>query len=193
MMKLNRNVIKIILVTAVFLIILFAINQEWERGKPVPPSTPIEPPEPDIVPVSNYTVLVTRDVCEGCHMSGKPFIPQALRVRPHIEGGAYCLKCHTISHEVHPINQDVTCEKCHSTSATIPEYVNGSIPCNNCHGYPDPLVPSMGNLIDIHRPREITCNNCHTDECTKCHTEMGSSERWEKRLTHFRTITRALP
>ncbi|VVB85294.1 Cytochrome c7 c [uncultured archaeon] len=170
---------------AVFLGLLIIINLEHPEqtvpGKPEDTTTREKY-------VSNFTVLVSKDVCEGCHMSGKSYVPQALSVIPHINGGAYCLSCHKISHETHPINKNVTCEKCHGTTPTVPAYVNGSIPCNNCHAYPDPLLPSKGNLIAIHLPRGITCNTCHTNECTTCHSEMGKSERWDKRLTHFRAI-----
>lgn len=195
-MKFNRNTILLVIITALFLGLLFVINMEDFRTiRPPEPirQVPVETPRADevTVPVSNFTVLVPKDVCEGCHMSGKPVIPQALGVRPHINGGAYCLICHKISHEVHPIDQNVTCEKCHGTTPTAPAYINGTITCNNCHDYPDPLLPSKGNIITIHRPRGITCNTCHTDQCTNCHREMGTSARWEKRLAHFSVILSA--
>lgn len=190
-MKFNRNTLLLILIIVTFLALLFIANKE-EYGTIQPPQLI---PKADTAtrdkPVSNFTVLVSKNICEGCHISGKNFIPQALSIKPHINGGAYCLSCHEISHEKHPIDNNVTCERCHGgTSPAMPAFINGSIVCNNCHGYPDPLTPSNGDLITIHRSRGVTCNTCHTDECTKCHLEMGTGERWEKRFGHFRALNR---
>lgn len=185
-MRFNRNILLLVIVTGIFLALLLVINEGGQRDKAV--SLPRN--EGATQPVSNYTIMVSKDVCEGCHMSGKPFIPQAVTVQQHVKGGAYCLECHKISHESHPVNQNVTCQKCHGSSPAIPVFINGSISCNNCHDYPDPLRPSMGNLITIHRPRGISCNNCHTDQCIRCHPDGGGGPRWDKRLLHFRTIVK---
>ncbi len=186
-MRLNRNILLLIIVTAIFLMLLLFINQERQREGIAPaPVIMNDRPSKDSA-VSNYTVLVSKDICEGCHMSGKPFIPQAITVGQHTNGGTYCLKCHRISHETHPIDRNITCEKCHGSFPSIPVFINGSITCNNCHDYPDPLLPSRGNIITIHRPRGITCNNCHTDQCIRCHPDGGGGPGWEKRLVHFRT------
>ena len=121
-------------------------------------------------------------------MSGKSSIPQATTVKPHLNGGLYCLSCHNFSHETHPTSGNVTCENCHGfRNETIP--VSGpNIVCINCHDYPNPLNKSYGNLVTIHRPRDVNCTNCHTNRCTNCHKEIGNDEKWEKRLTHFRTV-----
>lgn len=185
-MKRYRTTLLLLLVTIFFLVLLVVIYQSGVRVE-TPPVRHSDS-KPGNNSGSNMTIYVSGDVCEGCHLSGKPFIPQALKVGAHTGGGAYCLSCHKISHETHPINDNVTCEKCHGTTAGIPVFVNGTISCNNCHGYPDPLTPSGGNLITIHRQRGTACTNCHTAECTKCHAEIGTSVKWEKRLTHFRTI-----
>lgn len=139
------------------------------------------------------TVFIPKVVCEGCHMSGKSSVPQAMTASPHVNGGNYCLICHNFSHDKHPINKDVTCEKCHGfRNESIP--VSGpNIVCINCHDYPNPLNKSYGNLITIHRQRNISCINCHAETCTKCHKEIVTNERWEKRLIHFRTILSAIP
>ena len=136
-----------------------------------------------------YVTSVTKNVCENCHMSGKSSVPQAMNVKPHVEGGSYCMICHNFSHEKHPINNNVTCNKCHEgENPTKPIFVNGNIVCNNCHDFPDPLKPSHGNIITIHENRNVTCITCHTEKCTKCHKEIGTGERWEKRLNHFKVI-----
>jgi hypothetical protein len=147
--------------------------------------------------ISNTNMLGTNlNVCEGCHLSGKSSIPQALTVKPHIEGGKYCLECHNFSHSMHPINNNVTCGKCHGdikNNIIIPRFINGNIVCNNCHDYPDALKPSLGNLITIHRLRNVSCITCHAVRCINCHKEIGSSERWNNRFNHFNTILGTLP
>lgn len=147
------------------------------------------------LPNSNFTELVTtgQNVCEGCHLSGKNSSPQAYQIKQHVEGGAYCLKCHTIDHNTHPINNNVTCQRCHGNSSTpqVPEYRDGKIACMECHDFPDPYQPSNGNLVQVHRPRNVDCIKCHidgSDSCMKCHTEIKNNTKWNKRLTHFNTI-----
>ena len=193
-MRLDKNILLLIVITAAFLILLFLINQErnnnnYELQIPAKETTIIT--EQSVSnSSSNFTLMVPKDLCEACHMSGKPFIPQALTIEPHQNGGQYCLSCHVISHEKHPVNDNVTCEKCHGTGAKKPVYENGYISCNDCHNYPDPLQPSQGNLITIHRQRGISCNTCHTDNCTNCHSEAGTSERWVKRMNHFKVVAK---
>jgi hypothetical protein len=139
----------------------------------------------------NFTITVPsgQNICEGCHLSGKKFIPQAYNVKQHAEGGAYCLDCHKIDHDIHPINNNVTCERCHGTKAPqVPVFRNGTIACAECHDYPDPMKPSNGNLVVIHRPRGVDCTRCHTDSCLKCHNEIKNDTKWEKRLGHFKAL-----
>ncbi|MBU3965978.1 MAG: hypothetical protein KKG76_01175 [Euryarchaeota archaeon] len=192
-MKIDRNILLLLIfVTATFLLLLFIINQEAKTIEYVPKTYVKE--TPGIIDQSiyqstgNFTIIVSKDVCEGCHMSGKPYIPQASTVEPHQNGGMFCFSCHVVSHENHPMNDNVTCEKCHATGPTKPVFVNGYISCNDCHNYPDPLQPGKGNIITIHRPRGISCNTCHTDNCIKCHSEIGTSERWVKRFNHLRVV-----
>ena len=160
-------------------------------GKEVPKINNVTEPNES----SNFTGLVIpgQNICEGCHLSGKRSIPQAYTLKQHVEGGAYCLTCHTIDHNIHPMNNNVTCEKCHGVPPQTPAYRDGSITCNNCHDSPDPLKPSNGNLIVIHRPRNVDCTRCHTDSCLKCHSEIKSNEKWDKRLGHFRALLRTVP
>jgi hypothetical protein len=190
-MKSDKKIIYVAIFAAAIMLLLIAFSPEDGKNQTEPEVIAV-PQEQTLnqqsEPVNNYTVLVNKDVCEGCHMSGKPSIPQAESAIPHVNGGAYCLSCHQISHEKHPINNDVTCEKCHGTTPGKPVYSNGSISCNNCHDYPDPLLPSKGNLITVHRPRGVSCNNCHTEKCSKCHTQIGTGERWVKRMEHFKLV-----
>ncbi len=152
------------------------------------------PEEIKKIQASNFTRLVSmrQNVCEGCHLSGKKFIPQAYDVKPHMGGGAYCLICHKIDHNIHPIDKNVTCERCHGfATPQIPVFHNGTISCAECHDFPDALRPSNGNLVVIHRPRDVDCIKCHIDSsesCLKCHNEIKGDKKWEKRLAHFNTI-----
>lgn len=120
--------------------------------------------ESNLMNYTDFTSLIAarKNVCEECHLSGKKYIPQAYEVTKHVNGGAYCLVCHKISHTQHPVNDSVTCIACHGeTAPKIPTRGDEKILCNNCHGFPDPLLPGNGNLILIHEPRGIGCIDCH--------------------------------
>src|SRR5512136_913097 len=55
---------------------------------------------PEVMPLlsTDLTLLISvrGNICEECHLSGKVTAPQASTIKDHIDGGAYCLKCHTI-------------------------------------------------------------------------------------------------
>lgn len=143
------------------------------------------------IQIPNFIEFSTgQDICEGCHLSGKRYIPQAYQVKQHAEGGTYCLECHKIDHNIHPINKNVTCERCHGLTGQIPAFSNGTIACTDCHDFPDPLKPSNGNLVVIHRSRNVDCAKCHigSKACLPCHAEIKSDKNWEKRLAHFKTL-----
>ncbi len=145
---------------------------------------------PDDTPLlsSDLTLLIrTRgNICEECHLSGKVTAPQADRIKKHVDGGVYCLKCHTISHEKHPVEGNVTCQDCHgSRNPKVPSPDDAA--CGNCHAYPDPLLPGYGDIVAIHQPRGVNCISCHLD-CLKCHDRVLAASKWEKRLAHFNTL-----
>jgi len=143
--------------------------------------------EPNIINYTNFTLLLAtrKNICEECHLSGKKYIPQSNEVKQHINGGVYCLTCHMISHSEHPVNENVTCIKCHGESAPkIPSSIDGEIVCNDCHGFPDALYSSNGNLISIHDPRGIGCLDCHIN-CNKCHNKNNVNDKWNKRINHL--------
>jgi hypothetical protein len=172
------------------------ISPGYVREPPPEESPPAEAQKKEIQ-TTNFTVLVSmgQNICEGCHLSGKRYIPQAYQVKQHVGGSAYCLECHTIYHNIHPINKNVTCERCHGLTGQIPAFRNGTITCAECHDFPDPLKPSYGNLVVIHRPRNVDCAKCHldaSDSCLKCHNEIKSDTKWEKRLAHFNTILKTV-
>lgn len=186
-----ETVIGLIILIAVGLVIWVFFSPGPVVDTPVEDSNKIVTQVEETNSISEFKQLdsMGNNICEGCHISGKSFNPQAYELKEHVEGGAYCFKCHTIDHNTHPINQNVTCEKCHDPAAPqVPEYLNGSIVCGDCHDYPDPLAPSQGNIVVIHRPRNVGCTDCHTESCLNCHDEIGTGEKWDKRLTHFNTL-----
>ncbi|HID27630.1 MAG TPA: hypothetical protein EYP22_07430 [Methanosarcinales archaeon] len=114
----------------------------------------------------NITVNI-KPMC-ACHVSGKPFVPQAISLNQHTNGHKFCIICHG-SH-LHRFHIDlVECSQCHGDPPTIPNMGNGNIVCNKCHGYPDPLTPSNGNLLIIHQSRGIYCSNCHGSSAIQIH------------------------
>ena len=147
---------------------------------------------PEVTPLisTDLTLLISvrGNICEECHNSGKVTAPQASTIKDHIEGGNYCLKCHAISHENHPVEGNMTCQSCHGGfKPKVPSPENGSILCGNCHAYPDAFLPSNGNLASIHQPRGVNCVSCHL-ECEKCHEQAPIGKKWDKRLNHFNIL-----
>ncbi|MFH0904277.1 MAG: hypothetical protein V1854_03705 [Methanobacteriota archaeon] len=189
----NEKIIYIVLICGVLGVSLgFVIPAVIsERIMPeMEPEQPVVRPEPAPLLLSDLTLLIqTRgNICEECHLSGKVTSPQADRIKKHTDGGVYCLKCHTISHEKHPVEGNVTCQDCHgSANPKIPSPDDASPLCNNCHAYPDALLPGYGDLVSIHQPRGINCVSCHLD-CMKCHNVALAGKKWDKRLNHFNTL-----
>ncbi len=100
--------------------------------------------------------------CGICHR-------QPDNLTEHINGGKYCAACHgTDLHELH--KKKVECSNCHGSSITIPERLDEHLSiCDTCHGYPDPMAPSFGNLITIHTSRDRTCDICHIQDIQSLH------------------------
>lgn len=147
-------------------------------------------PEAKPVLSTDLTLLIQTkgNICEECHLSGKVTAPQANNIKKHTDGGVYCLKCHIISHENHPVEGNVTCQDCHgSTNPMVPSSGDAAPLCNNCHAYPDPLLPGYGDLVSIHKPRGVNCVSCHMD-CMKCHEHALAGGKWDRRLNHFNTL-----
>ncbi len=103
--------------------------------------------------------------CTLCHK-------QPENLTKHIIGGRFCTSCHgTQLHELHK-SANLTCKTCHgsSTSVEIPQKLPESeIICDTCHGFPDPLTPSFGNLITIHATRGHACDICHIQDVQSLH------------------------
>ncbi len=194
----SKTVAGLIVLAAVGLVIIFFSIYLHNKSLQESKVESLSGEEANGTQASNFTPLVLsgQDICEGCHLSGKKYIPQAYEVKQHVDGGAYCLICHKNIHNTHPINQNVTCERCHgTTSPSVPQFVNGTIVCGQCHNFPDALEPSGGNLIVIHRPRNVDCIKCHLDSsesCLKCHNEIKNNTKWETRLAHFNTLLKTM-
>jgi hypothetical protein len=141
-------------------------------GNSIPVETPYNPPK-NATPLSSFSQSKEGIQCENCHMNPtREYVPQAISVRGHVEGGKYCNNCHGSKvHDIHigqgTINLD--CKTCHGIPPTIPKAEEGHVVCENCHGYPNPLEPSYGNLVDIHLSRGIYCINCHTEGFLNIH------------------------
>ncbi len=104
--------------------------------------------------------------CKLCHTQPENYTK-------HIKGGDYCGACHgTELHSLHikDTTANLTCTTCHGSSQAIPEKLpdHASI-CDTCHGFPDPLQPSFGNLITIHITRGYTCDVCHIQDIQSLH------------------------
>jgi Zn finger protein HypA/HybF involved in hydrogenase expression len=129
------------------------------------PESTTTPPSPQPTTIiddttPSFTTGTPQNPCENCHLTGKPGVPQADRV--HNEMARYCMLCHSVNHETHPMPDDgVACSGCHGESAAVPTLEEGAARCGKCHNYPDPLTPSNGNLILVHRPRDVGCPSCH--------------------------------
>ncbi len=123
-----------------------------------------------IMPVFEAIPEQTID-CGICHR-------QPENLTEHINGGKYCAACHgTDLHELH--KKEVECSYCHGSSITIPERLDGHpVICDNCHGYPDPMVPSYGNLITIHTTRGQSCDICHVQDIQSLHKIDSSREKY---------------
>ncbi len=150
--------------------------------KVTPKATPKPTPKPTPAPV--VTQPSTKTSCEMCHKR-----EATANLQAHVKGGLlvngkpgcfdYAGKpnlangCHggktgnATVHTVHP--STVGCIVCHGKIPTIPKKGPGGTTCEECHGYPDPLKPSNGNLVDIHLSRGKDCTVCHVGEISQIH------------------------
>jgi hypothetical protein len=160
----------VIAVVAFMLSVLYQAHREAstlpaESPAPTPqlkvtPVETAEAPQPAVEPpVENTTLGPPQNQCENCHLTGKPGVPQAVKV--HSEMGRYCLRCHHINHTTHPMPEEgVACRACHGDTVAVPTAEEGG---------PNPLTPSNGNLIVVHRPRGVGCPNCHGSSVMDIH------------------------
>ncbi|RZN15559.1 MAG: hypothetical protein EF812_02150 [Methanosarcinales archaeon] len=135
-------------------------------------TTPLPAPVTTVVAIPSSTTTSQTDTtynsCENCHLTDKRSIPQADSL--HNEMARYCMLCHTIEHNSHPMEDEgVSCNDCHGEKGAVPTLEEGAVRCGKCHSYPDPIETCNGNLITVHRPRGVACSNCHGDDVLAIH------------------------
>jgi hypothetical protein len=151
-----------------------------EAHTPEPVTTPKLTPKPTPVPTPAVKppAEAAAGGCEMCHKA-----ESTADLSAHVEGGQSCFgtsklsPCHSAEkyggadadvHTVHP--PEVTCRQCHMVEGklVIPETGKYSS-CEACHGYPNPLDPSDGRLVEIHLDRGRDCTVCHVGEISQIH------------------------
>jgi hypothetical protein len=106
--------------------------------------------------------------CKICHIKPE-------KVTKHIHGGDYCEPCH--GNELHNIHikdasTNISCVVCHFGESFLPEKLpDHTSVCDTCHGYPDPVQPSYGNIITIHATRGHACTICHIQDIQTLHED----------------------
>jgi len=111
--------------------------------------------------------------CLGCHYNPKTqYIPQVNKIPGHLNATKYCIYCHVpgVLHKTRKqidaylaaLHHNTTwakkgkCSFCHKTIST-----RNMRDCGLCHGYPNPVSPSNGNVFVIHSPHGVDCQDCH--------------------------------
>ena len=130
----------------------------------LPETIAAESPAPTSSPTSTTQevdmLMAARTDCLICHQNPEE--------RPgHVNGEQFCNKCHE-SDDLHDLHSENLCETCHGENPEIPEMEVGGR-CGSCHGFPDPLKPSFGNIITIHENRETHCIDCHIGDIYLVH------------------------
>ncbi len=156
----DRNYLRIMVVTGLFLIVSMAyIAQTTDVFTPMNKSTSQEIKIPEFEAIPEQTID-----CKLCHKKPETLVKHTL-------GGYYCSACHgTDLHELHNTENGPDCKACHGDEGKIPKKLPGhTIICDSCHGYPDALSPSSGNLITIHGARGYPCDICHIQDIESMH------------------------
>jgi hypothetical protein len=156
----DRNYFLTMVVTGFFLIVsIVYIAQTTDAFTPLNKSIGQEIKIPEFEAIPEQTVD-----CELCHKN-----PETLF--KHTIGGNYCSACHgTELHDMHKNENGPDCKTCHGDDGKIPDKLPGHmIICDSCHGYPDALSSSFGNLITIHVARGHPCDICHIQDIANLH------------------------
>ncbi|PWB52529.1 MAG: hypothetical protein C3F06_08220 [Candidatus Methanoperedenaceae archaeon] len=127
--------------------------------------TPLNKSASQEVKIPEFEVIPEQAIdCRICHKN-----PETLF--KHINGGNYCSACHGLQvHDLHNKENGPDCMTCHIDNGKIPGKLPGhTIVCDSCHGYPDALSPSFGNLITIHVARGHPCDTCHIQDIASLH------------------------
>lgn len=158
----DKNYLKIMLLAGIFLVvslIYLAETTDAFRSQNNTASEEIQIPKFESIPEQTID-------CVFCHINPE-------KLTKHINGGNYCVACHGSElHNLHikDTTSKLTCKTCHRSNQLIPEKLPGhTIICDTCHGYPEPLQPSYGNIITIHKTRGYTCDICHIQDIQSIH------------------------
>ncbi len=152
---------------------------------PTPISTvsapkPVKTPSVNKIEAENATRPIGGE-CLGCHYNPKTqYIPQVDKIPGHLNATKYCIYCHVpgVKHKtrkqidayIAALHHNTTwakedkCSFCHKTIST-----ENMKDCGACHGYPNPVSPSHGNVFVIHSPHGVTCQDCHGDNFIAIH------------------------
>jgi hypothetical protein len=181
----NKKLVCAIIAAVVVIGLTAGCVEEEPAETPMPELTPTPEtmhPEETSTPTSAPTPVATPAMaaavsCDICHVRAS-----TVELSVHVEGGQSCMgtaigPCHSAEkyggenadvHTVHPA--EVTCRQCHMQDGklVIPETGTYSS-CELCHGYPNPLDPSNGRLVEIHLDRGRDCQVCHVGEISEIH------------------------
>ena len=151
-----------------------------EEPAPDVTPTPEMTPTPEVTPTPVPTATPAMAAAVSCDMCHKRVA--TVELAAHIEGGKSCMgtslgSCHSAEkyggpdadvHTVHP--PEVTCRQCHIVDGELVVPETGTFSsCEMCHGYPNPLDPSEGRLVEIHLDRGRDCQVCHVGEISEVH------------------------
>ena len=155
----DRNYFLTMLVAGFLLIVsIVYIAETTDAFTPMNKSTSqeIKIPEFEAIPEQAIDCLI-------CHKN-----PETLF--KHTSGGNYCSACHGMElHDLHKKENGPDCNTCHVDEKKPGRLPGHTIVCDSCHGYPDALSPSFGNLITIHVARGHPCDTCHIQDIASLH------------------------
>ena len=174
----NKKLVGVIIAAIVVIGFTAGCMEEEPEVTPTPEhtpvTTPVETPAPTPAPTPTAAAAMS---CDMCHVRAS-----TVELAAHAEGGKSCMgtalgPCHSAEkyggedadvHTVHPA--EVTCRQCHIQDGkmVIPQKGTYSS-CELCHGYPNPLEPSDGRLVEIHLDRGRDCQVCHVGEISQIH------------------------
>jgi len=171
----KKLVVAVIAAVVVIGVIAGCVEKPAPEVTPTPKITPT--PTTAITPAPTPTVAAALS-CDMCHEREK-----TTNLEAHVKGGLLvngrpgCFDywgCHgranATVHTVHPA--EVGCVACHGKIPTIPQKGPGGTTCEQCHGTPNPLEPSQGNLVNIHLSRGKDCQVCHVGEISEIHKKV---------------------
>ncbi len=185
-----RSIIFLIVITLTLAVALSMcvqtekVNPNLTTNKSVV-KTPVKTPTPVTINKVNKTssktikaaiTNVTKPIggeCLDCHYNPKTqYIPQVDKIPGHLNATKYCIYCHVpnvkhktkkqIDQYLAALHHNTTwakegkCSLCHKSIST-----ENMRDCGACHGYPNPVSPSHGNVFIIHSPKGVDCQDCH--------------------------------